>query len=101
MEKTLRVLGGDEDAHGHSHSHSHSHVSPEVIKNSSVSGSGTEDGLRSRNTDKKSTTNGSSLSPDIPNTANGPSKLSAYLNLFGDFVHNMLVLDTCLVPSVS
>jgi zinc transporter 7 len=89
MEKTLRVLGGEEDAHGHSHSHSPPHVSPQVIKNSSTIGSGTEDGLRSRNTDKKTTTNGSSSSPQIPQAANGPSKLSAYLNLFGDFVHNI------------
>ena len=93
MEKTLRVLGADEDAHGHSHSHSHSqpHVSPEVIKNSSIKGSATEDGPRSRN---KAVTNSSSSSVEIPKTANGPSKLSAYLNLFGDFVHNMSVLKT-------
>lgn len=89
MEKTLRVLGGDEDAHGHSHSHSQPHVSPEVIKNSSIKGSAAEDGPRSRN---KTTTNSSSSSAEIPKTANGPSKLSAYLNLFGDFVHNMSVL---------
>ena len=89
MEKTLRVLGADEDAHGHSHSHSQPYVSPEVIKNSSVKGSATEDGPRSRN---KTATNSISSSPEIPKTANGPSKLSAYLNLFGDFVHNMLVL---------
>jgi zinc transporter 7 len=85
MEKTLRVLGADEDAHSHSHSHQ-PHVSPEVIKNSSVEGSATENGFRSRN---KSATNSSSSSPEIPKTANGPSKLSAYLNLFGDFVHNI------------
>jgi len=86
-KKTLRVLGGDEDAHGHSHSHSQSHVSPEVIKNSSINGSATEDKLRSRNTSTTATNDSSS--PEIPNTANGPSKLSAYLNLFGDFVHNI------------
>ena len=101
MEKTLRVLGGDEDGHGHSHSHSHSHVSPEVVKNSSINGSATEDGLRSRNTNKKTTTIDDSSSPEIAKTPNGPSKLSAYLNLFGDFVHNMLVLKTSLVPSDS
>ena len=94
MEKTLRVLGGDEDAHGHGHSHSQPHVSPEVIKNSSIKGSATEDGPRSRN---KTATNGISSSPEIPTTTNGPSKLSAYLNLFGDFVHNMSVLKTFLL----
>ena len=97
MEKTLRVLGGDEDGHGHSHSHPQSHVPPEVIKNSSINGSATEDNLRSRNTNKTAT-NESSPSPGTPNTANGPSKLSAYLNLFGDFVHNMSVSKTSLVP---
>jgi len=86
MEKTLRVLGSDEDAHGHGHSHSQPHVSPEVIKNSSIKGSTTEDGPRSRNTVKSATNSSSS---EIPKTANGPSKLSAYLNLFGDFVHNI------------
>jgi len=87
MEKTLRVLGGDEDAHGHSHSHSQPHVSPEVIKNSSIKGFAAEDGPRSRNTNKTETN--SSSSPETPKTVNGPSKLSAYLNLFGDFVHNI------------
>lgn len=100
MEKTLRVLGGDENAHGHSHSHSDPHMSSEVIKNSSINGSATEDGLRSRNTNKTAT-NGSSSPPKISKTANGPSKLSAYLNLFGDFVHNMLVLRISLVFLVS
>ena len=98
MEKTLRVLGADEDAHGHSHSHSHSHsqppVSPEVIKNSSVKKTATEDGPRTRN---KPATNSSSSSPEKTKMANGPSKLSAYLNLFGDFVHNMLVKNPLLI----
>ena len=97
MEKTLRVLGGDEDAHGHGHSHSQPHVSPEVIKNSSIKGSATVDGPRNRNIDKTATN--SSSSSEIPKTANGPSKLSAYLNLFGDFVHNMSVFKTLLLSS--
>lgn len=96
MEKTLRVLGADEDAHSHSHSHAQPHVPPEVIKNSSVKGSATENGPRSRS---KSATDSSSSSPEIPKTANGPSKLSAYLNLFGDFVHNMSVLQILLLSS--
>ena len=97
MEKTLRVLGADEDAHGHSHSHSQPHVSSEVVKNSGIKGSATEDGSRRRNTGKTAT-NGNSSSPEIPKAADGPSKLSAYLNLFGDFVHNMSVLKTLLLP---
>jgi zinc transporter 7 len=34
MEKTLRVLGGDEDAHGHTHSHSH--VEPSVSSSARI-----------------------------------------------------------------
>ena len=94
----MRVLGAEDEAHGHHHSHSQPHVSPEVIKNSSIKGSETENGPRSRN---KTTTN--STSPEIPkianHAANGPSKLSAYLNLFGDFVHNMSVFKTLLLSS--
>lgn len=81
MEKTLRVLGGGEDdGHGHSHSHSHE---PATAKGSGASPSVTSDGLRSRTKPE------SEVTPSQPQTPNGPSKLSAYLNLFGDFVHNM------------
>ncbi|KAF8910557.1 ZIP zinc transporter-domain-containing protein [Gymnopilus junonius] len=89
MEKTLRVLGGDEDDSGHAHSHSHSHVEPQVTKTSGASGSTTQNGLRSRNSDT-SEVNGSTIEQhEEPKSTNGPSKLSAYLNLFGDFVHNI------------
>jgi zinc transporter 7 len=95
MEKTLRVLGGDEPAgHSHSHSHSHSHTpeNPDGGANaqqaSGVSTSMTQNGLRSRTSDKS---NGADHpkgeAPTVSSTS--PSKLSAYLNLFGDFVHNM------------
>ncbi|KAG5647344.1 hypothetical protein DXG03_000412 [Asterophora parasitica] len=84
MEKTLRVLGGGEDGAGHSHSHSHS-VEPAYAVASGSDSSVSQDGLRSRKSDK-----GSALAePAQASAANGPSKLSAYLNLFGDFVHNM------------
>ncbi|KAI0956104.1 hypothetical protein AcV7_006597 [Taiwanofungus camphoratus] len=60
MEKTLRVLGNEDGHAGHSHSHSHGDKSA-------------ADELVQTSVIKVAHT----------------SKLSAYLNLFGDFVHNM------------
>lgn len=91
MEKTLRVLGGsegsDSSTHSHSHSHSQSHTeSPATALATGISASAHQNGVRSR---------GSSEKPeliekeDATRSPDGPSKLSAYLNLFGDFVHNM------------
>ncbi|KAF8896172.1 ZIP-like iron-zinc transporter [Infundibulicybe gibba] len=85
MEKILRVLGGDEESAGHSHSHSHAPPTTTTIAQSSgVSTSIPGNDLRSR------TSNGK-IEPVIESKtpAQGPSKLSAYLNLFGDFVHNI------------
>ena len=85
MEKTLRVMGDDGSPSGHSHSHSHSHIEPVISCASGVDPSIAQNGLRSRNSGK--------LEDDKPtepvHATSGPSKLSAYLNLFGDFVHNM------------
>jgi solute carrier family 39 (zinc transporter), member 7 len=83
MEKTLRVLGGGEEG-GHSHSHSHSAESSGHA--TGVSGSST-DGLRKRGVSEKSDVDEVVVTETA--TSKGPSKLSAYLNLFGDFVHNM------------
>ncbi|KAF8525774.1 ZIP-like iron-zinc transporter [Hysterangium stoloniferum] len=80
MEKSLRVLGGEEE--GHSHSHSHSHSPPTSV--SSAVESSSKDGLRARK-DK----GGAPVEEPIEGKVNAPSKLSAYLNLFGDFVHNI------------
>ena len=93
MEKTLRVLGGDEGEGGHSHSHSHSHSdnSPGNGHSSGVSLTNQE-GLRSRS-EKSNETNGEIAHEHDDKKATGPSKLSAYLNLFGDFVHNMFVVS--------
>lgn len=86
MEKILRVLGGGEDSHGHSHSHSHSHTTePTSATASGVESKGNE--LRSRGA--KNSTETDDVTQDAKPSANGPSKLSAYLNLFGDFVHNI------------
>ncbi|KAJ2928372.1 hypothetical protein H1R20_g8732, partial [Candolleomyces eurysporus] len=90
MEKTLRVLGGDEEQGGHSHSHSHSHSShsePESVSLASgIDKSSSQNELKRRREDKTET-NGHHTEAVKP--AQGPSKLSAYLNLFGDFVHNI------------
>lgn len=92
MEKTLRVLGGDEEGGGHSHSHSHSHtIEPAVGVNgssTSVSVSGDASGLKSRGSDKADGKESLAREEDKTPSAQ-TSKLSAYLNLFGDFVHNM------------
>jgi zinc transporter 7 len=92
MEKTLRVLGGDEDAHGHSHSHSHTEPSSTGHASGVISNSAPADGLRHRGSAKSSSDTVDSASTaveEVAKSANAPSKLSAYLNLFGDFVHNI------------
>ncbi|KAI0360015.1 Zinc/iron permease [Trametes cingulata] len=96
MEKTLRVLGGgEEDGVGHSHSHSHSHSSaPDAGANgrsTAVSASGDTTGLKSRGSEKSETGTNGAAAPEGDKHAAGTqtSKLSAYLNLFGDFVHNI------------
>jgi len=88
MEKTLRVLGSDEENVGHSHSHSHSHSLPELTRASGVDTSSKQGGLRNRNSEKVGR-DGSPIEHNETRPTNGPSKLSAYLNLFGDFVHNI------------
>jgi zinc transporter 7 len=85
MEKTLRVLGGEDSPAGHSHSHSHSHSEPTISRASGVDPSTAQNGLRSRHDEKSEDEN----SEKLAHATEGPSKLSAYLNLFGDFVHNM------------
>lgn len=88
MEKTLRVLGGDGEGAGHSHTHSHPHPhdTSDRAETTALEVSRPENGLRSRKTEKAE-----EASPEPAKVSSGPSKLSAYLNLFGDFVHNMCV----------
>ncbi|KAL1705114.1 ZIP zinc transporter-domain-containing protein [Schizophyllum commune] len=108
MEKTLRVLSGEEgDAHGHSHGHAHAHsdAQPTAAASGVVSASSGELRARGKTGGKDvngpSTVNGQLMgeldggkdeshqhAPEHAQTG-GPSKLSAYLNLFGDFVHNI------------
>ncbi|KAK0469583.1 ZIP-like iron-zinc transporter [Desarmillaria tabescens] len=88
MEKTLRVLGGEDDS---GHSHSHSHVQPSddsSARASAVSMSSGSNNLKSR-APTSASAEAKESSPGPSHAATGPSKLSAYLNLFGDFVHNI------------
>ena len=84
MEKSLRVLGGEDNSHGHSHSIVDS-VAEVTAQASGIASPSSANGLRLRGHEK------SSPLEKIPGStsANSSSKLSAYLNLFGDFVHNM------------
>jgi zinc transporter 7 len=91
MEKSLRVLSGEDDSHGHSHSHSHSiadSVAEVTAQASGIASPSSANGLRLRGHEKSSD---HAPLDKIPGStsANSSSKLSAYLNLFGDFVHNM------------
>ncbi|KIJ66953.1 hypothetical protein HYDPIDRAFT_108919 [Hydnomerulius pinastri MD-312] len=100
MEKSLRVLGGDEGAEGHSHGHSHSHAdTPAKAVASGVSATASADGLRSRNGEKAPGQNPSE-SVDVVQPGTAPSKLSAYLNLFGDFVHNIMAASFYSSPLI-
>lgn len=93
MEKTLRVLGSDDPSSGHSHSHSHSHAPPTNSANSSAVDKSSKEGLRSRTVETADKSINEDLSKEsadaAPSSGSQVSKLSAYLNLFGDFVHNM------------
>lgn len=93
MEKTLRVLsGGDDESPAHSHSHSHSAPAASTATATSVNMSSLQNGLRKRSSadpDNSTEPKSSTINQAVPASAGGPSKLSAYLNLFGDFVHNM------------
>ncbi|KAL1696885.1 ZIP zinc transporter-domain-containing protein [Schizophyllum commune] len=109
MEKTLRVLSGEEeDAHGHSHGHGHAHSDAQPTAAASGVASPSSGELRARGktggkdaSGQAKVVNGQLMGELDDNkdesrqhahehaqTA-GPSKLSAYLNLFGDFVHNI------------
>ena len=88
MEKTLRVLGSEGGGHSHSHSHSHS-VEGSTSHVSGVELSHGNGELKSRKEKKEPKEEQEQEGERSPQ--NGPSMLSAYLNLFGDFVHNMYV----------
>ncbi len=90
MEKTLRVLGGGE-AHTHSHE-GHGDLSKASDESTSyaVEPHTSSSGMRSRHQANTERSNKHDLQvEDAKSNVGGSSKLSAYLNLFGDFVHNM------------
>lgn len=87
MEKTLRVLGAEDE--GHSHSHSHSHAAPIDAHASGVSAAPEANGLKSRKPQKADGQSETAQDEKEADAVSHSSKLSAYLNLFGDFVHNM------------
>lgn len=91
MEKTFRVLGDEgEDGEGHGYSHSHSH-SPAAFAEAKGLASGvsnrTNGELRSRKSKESEEKDEPTSQPS--EVVHKTSKLSAYLNLFGDFTHNM------------
>ena len=73
MEKSLRVLGGEDDGHSHSHAHTHSHPNDAANSTTSALDAPSKEGLRSR------TPNVSSAQPLAPSDVeqvNATSKLS-------------------------
>ncbi|KAJ3762652.1 Zinc/iron permease [Lentinula raphanica] len=98
MEKTVRVFGDEDGAANHAHSHSHS-IENEVTT-SARSTALSEETLKSRTKPNAiSSAETSKIEHTVP-TTNGPSKLSAYLNLFGDFVHNIMAASFYASPLI-
>ena len=90
MEKTLRVLGGEAHTHSHDGHGDLSNAAPDESTSSAIEPHSSSSGMRSRN--QANTEQSNKREPqfeDAKSSVGGPSKLSAYLNLFGDFVHNM------------
>ncbi|KAH9948700.1 Zinc/iron permease [Amylocystis lapponica] len=103
MEKSLRVLGSEDGHSEHSHSHSHTDkpASDELGHSSGVSLTSADSELRSRTADKTNTLEPSKLTEEEQAKAvNHTSKLSAYLNLFGDFVHNIMAASFYSSPLI-
>lgn len=80
----MRVLSAQAGGEGHSHSHSHSH-SPPTAKSTAIETSDAS-GLKARTKGEKATT---TPEVEVKPEVNPSLKLSAYLNLFGDFTHNI------------
>ncbi|KAH9043438.1 Zinc/iron permease [Lactarius hengduanensis] len=97
MEKSLRVLAGGE---GHAHSHDHSNAVPEGSISSAVEPNSVGDGLRSRHKVNGEQQPDDHKHEEEKSHISGPSKLSAYLNLFGDFVHNMMAASFYSSPLI-
>ncbi|KZT73638.1 Zinc/iron permease [Daedalea quercina L-15889] len=91
MEKTLRVLGS-EDGHDTGHSHSHSHGEATAAKEESKASGAAKNSAANELRARGATSGDAAAQAEDHETekpGKQPSKLSAYLNLFGDFVHNI------------
>lgn len=86
MEKTFRVLGDEGEDSTPSHSHTHTPTPSATTSGASISKDSND--LRSRSK-KEDTPENEETNNQV---AHKTSKLSAYLNLFGDFTHNMYVI---------
>lgn len=85
----MRVLNSSAgtDSHSHNHSRGHSH-GPSEGKTTAISDSSTT--LRPRKTTSDVTPTSQTVAAEAEKTETNPSlRLSAYLNLFGDFTHNI------------
>ncbi|KAI0779097.1 ZIP zinc transporter-domain-containing protein [Irpex lacteus] len=118
MEKTLRVLGNDSSSSSSSsssHTHSHSHSPSTSSSPSSATPSATpsspagkasgvstasSDGLKSRKEKADGEKAVEEEKEESEKAKGGPSKLSAYLNLFGDFVHNIMAASFYSSPLI-
>jgi solute carrier family 39 (zinc transporter), member 7 len=110
MEKTFRVLGDEEESHTHTHTHTHTHspraqtLSPNPSESALSSGVSTNPNgeLRSRYSKEVDGNYTGQVEPEIKASGHevvrNTSKLSAYLNLFGDFTHNMFVFSFGHLP---
>ena len=90
LDKTMRVLSTSADTEFSSNGHSHGHTHNGLVegKSTSVSTSHSNDELRSRKSPSGETTTNLSQ-PVMSAETNASMRLSAYLNLFGDFTHNI------------
>ena len=91
LDKTMRVLNhsAETGSHSHNHSHGHSH-NPSEGKSSSIADPSTELRSRKSSSDVSPTSQNAAAKTEKPETNPNPSlRLSAYLNLFGDFTHNI------------
>ncbi|WWC60553.1 uncharacterized protein I303_103127 [Kwoniella dejecticola CBS 10117] len=106
LDKTMRVLNSSAGNEPHSHSHSHSHSHGHSHKNDTAVSTGTSTSLLTSSNSgelksRKSPSDVTSIEPKAPSDViddnsvpvkkevNQSLKLSAYLNLFGDFTHNI------------
>ncbi|KAI9275637.1 Zinc/iron permease [Phascolomyces articulosus] len=88
MDKLMRVFNGGGGAHDHHH-HGHHHDSKKEDESVAIK-KNEQDGLRQRKkSDKKEEDDDDEKDHAVSKKDDNSIKLSAYLNLFADFTHNM------------